>query len=488
MNAAPNVVILMVDEQKANSLPLYGNPVVRTPNLARLAEEGVLFDQAYATCPLCVPARVSLMTGRYPHTTGSRTNAFLLQPGERHLLQIFLERGYRTGLSGKNHCFFPGDLARFDYLWEAGHAGPRVPPSREAAAAQRWIRESRVGARAWGAARNPYPPEALGTALITDHAIEFVERYRDEPFFLWYSIADPHTPLQTASPYAEMYRPEDVPLPPQLEGEIEAKPPAQQIDYRALAGDTVTEEIMRRAIAMYYGMNTYIDDQVGRFVARLTELGLRENTIVVYLADHGDYMGEHRMVRKSKALYDCLCRIPLIVSWPAGIAAGATRDEFVCIEDILPSLMDLLGWVAPTGTPTGVQGQSFAPLLRGGTYAAREAIFGEAGLEGRPYALDECTVFPEGPLTPDFTPRNKKGGRGRCKSVRTRRWKLVHYPGQPYGELYDLEADPWELVNLYGQSGYQDVVARLRALLLDWEIESEDTLPAPPAGKDIVDG
>ena len=362
MNARePNVVIIMVDEQKADSLPLYGNPIVQAPNLARLAGEGVLFRQAYATCPLCVPARVSLMTGRYPHTTGSRTNAFAMEFGERHLFEIMHERGYRLGLSGKNHCFFGYDLDLCDEVWLASHNGPLVLPNAEAAAAAQWIRDSQVGRRAWGAARNPYPPEALGTALITDQAIAFVERYREEPFCLWYSIADPHTPLQTSSPYAEMYRPDDIPLPPQLEGEMETKPPAQQIDYRALCGDKVSEEIMRRAIATYYGMNTYIDDQVGRFLRRLDELGLRENTVVIYLSDHGDYMGEHRMIRKSKALYDCLCHIPLIVSWPAGIAPGPPREEFVCIEDILPTVMDLLGWPIPRG----VQGTSFAPLLGG---------------------------------------------------------------------------------------------------------------------------
>jgi arylsulfatase len=486
MSDQPNVVVIMVDEQKANSLPLYGNPIVRTPNLERLAAGGVLFDHAYATCPLCVPARVSLMTGRYPHTTGSRTNAFLLQPGERHMLDLFREHGYRTGLSGKNHCFAPDDLAHFDYLWQAGHNGPLHPPNDQAAAARRWIRESGVGARAWGAARNPYPPQVLGTTLITDQAIEFIEqnRNRDEPFFLWYSIADPHTPLQTASPYAELYRPEDVPLPPQLAGEIETKPPSQQIDYRALCGETVTENVMRRAIAMYYGMNSYIDVQVGRFLDRLHDLGLGEKTIVVYLSDHGDYMGEHRMIRKSKALYDCLCHIPLIVSWPGQITPGQRHDAFVCIEDILPTLTDLLGW----DTPPGVQGQSMAPLLRGGDYCSREAIFGEIGLEGRPYEVGEWTTFPQGSLTPDFTPQNKKGGIGRIKSVRTRRWKLVHYPGQSYGELYDIKADPWELHNLYKQHSYQSVIDELRLKLLDWTIESEDGLPSPPLGKDIVDG
>lgn len=390
----PNVVMIMVDEQKATSLPVYGNPTVRRLHLVQLAKDGVLFTHAFATCPLCVPNRVSVMTGRYPHATRSSDNRFYLQPGERHPPQLLTEAGYRTGLVGKNHCFTLTDLDLFDYLWEAGHIGPLDPPTAEAAAAKRWIAESGVWQRAWGAEQNPYPPRSLGTALITDHAIDFVERYRDEPFFLWYSIADPHTPLQTASPYAEMYPPNKVDLPPLLQDEIETKPPAQQLDYRAMACDKVGEDMIRRAISVYYGMNTYIDDQVGRFVACLDNLGLRGDTIVVYLSDHGDYMGEHGMIRKSKALYDCLCRVPLIVSWPGSVPVGVRQDEFVCGEDILPTLTDLVG----LPSPRAVQGKSFAPLIgSGGSYVARQAIYGEHGFPGSPASLDAPLTVPWGP-------------------------------------------------------------------------------------------
>ena len=475
-NDRPNVVIIMVDEQKATSLPLYGNPVVKAPNLLQLASEGVQFEQAYSTCPLCVPTRVSMMTGRHPHTTGSRTNLFFLQPGERHLVDLFREHGYRTGLVGKNHCFLPPELAKFDYLWEAGHLGPNQPPTEESAAAKRWLIESQVWRKAWGAVRNPYPASALGTSLITDQAISFAQTHQDEPFFLWYSIADPHTPLQAPSPFYEMYHPsDDIPLPPHLEGEMESKPPSQQIDYRALAGDTVRPDLVREAMAVYYAMNSYIDHEVGRFLGALDDLGLRQDTLVIYLSDHGDYMGEHGMIRKSKALYDCLTHIPLVVSWPGVIQMGQRADAFVIHEDILPTLMDLLDW----SSPDGVQGQSFTPLLlRHGSYHPREAVFGEHGIEGTPYAIDDVTTFPEGPLTTDFSPNLKLGGRGRCKSVRTRRWKLVRYPRQTYGELYDLQADPWELTNLYGQPPYRDVERDLTQMLLDWLIETEDTLPA----------
>jgi len=472
---APHVVVIMTDEQKATSLPLYGNPVVQTPNLARLSAESVLFDHAYSTCPLCVPTRVSLMTGRHPHTTGSRTNLFLLQPGERHLMDIFAEHGYRTGLVGKNHCFVPDDLAKIDYVWEAGHLGPNDPPDEASAAAKRWLRESQVWRKAWGAVHNPYPPEALGTTLITDQAVSFVHRNRETPFFLWYSIADPHTPLHAPSPYKELYEPAAIPLPAWFEDEMQGKPPCQQIDYRALAGDTVTPAVIQEAMATYYAMNTYIDHEVGRFLSALDALGLRENTLIIYLSDHGDYLGEHNMIRKSKALYDCLTHVPLIVSWPGAPTRGTRSDAFVSHEDILPTMMQLLGWAVPDG----VQGRSFAPLLTGeGSYAPREAIYGEHGIEGEPLEADQVACFPQSPLSDDFSPALKRGGRGRCKSVRTKRWKLVHYPGQSYGELYDLEADPWELHNLYGQKIYDGVVCELSGLLVDWLIDTEDCLPA----------
>ncbi len=478
----PNIVIIMTDEQKRSSLSVYGNPVVQTPNLDRLAASGQVFDHAYASCPLCVPSRVSLMTGRYAHVTGSRTNAFLKNPQEPCLLWELQERGYAVGLSGKNHCFEQDELARLDFLWLATHLGPVEPANEAARKAKEWVQASGVVQQAWGVGTNPHPPEALGTALTTDNAIRFVDEHRDGPFCLWYSIPDPHTPLQTAEPYAGMYDPDDVDLPPVREDEIAGKPPAQQIDYKALAGDSVTEPIMRRAIAMYYGMNSYIDTQVGRFIDHLDSLGLRDDTIVVYLSDHGDYMGEHRMIRKSKALYDCLCRVPLIVSWPRGAPAAERRREFVVLEDIFPTLFNLIG----ATPPAGIQGKSFAALLRGQRYDARECVFGEIGIEGEPYSVEECDSFPAGPLSKDFTPGNKLGGKGRIRSVRTREWKLVHYPGQSYGELYNLAENPWELDNLYGRPELADTTNQLRVRLLDWCIDTADIVP--PARGDIVDG
>ena len=475
----PNIILIMTDEQKADSLSLYDNPVVRTPSLERLAAHGVTFTSAFTAYPVCVPSRVMAFTGRYAHANRSRSNDVLMQPGEAHLLHILKRADYTTGLSGKNHCFGPADLQQFDFLWQCGHTGPAEPPDEAAAAAKQFILDSQITRRAWGTVTNPYPPESLGTALTVAHAIEFLERHAAEPFFLWCSIADPHTPLQTAEPYASMYDPNDVPMPEQLEGEIGAKPMAQQIDYRALAGDRVTEADIRRVIAMYYGMNTYIDHEIGRLLHRVDALGLRERTLILYTSDHGDYMGEHGMIRKSKALYDCLMRIPLVVSWPGRLPEGLRRDEFVETADLMPTVLNALD----LAQPEGIQGRSFLSLLDGGDYHERDAVFGEIGVEapdGRAdvvHTLADIERLPGGATTPDFSPRYKLGGLGPIKCIRTREWKLVYYPGNREGELYNLRQDPGERVNLWDRPEHAVLKAELTARILDWCIQTEDHRP-----------
>lgn len=470
----PNVVIILTDEQQARSLPMYGNATVEAPHLTRFAQEGARFTQAFTPCPWCVPARVSLMTGRYPRTNGSRTNEHLMHPNERHMPGVFADAGYSVGLVGKNHCFRDEQLAAFDDVWLANHLGP-VDASYDPTvqAAKQWIREHGPGARCWGTGTNPHPHEALGTAQTVSRGVDFLDRFGDEPFLLWLSIPDPHTPLQCAEPWASMYDRNEVPLPPLLEGEIETKPTCQQIDFRALCGDTVTEPIMREAIAMYYGMVSAIDHEVGRFLGELEHRGLAEDTIVVYMSDHGDYVGEHNMIRKSKAFYDCLTQIPLMVRWRGGLAAGDTHADLLTIPDIMPTLLDLCG----LQTPGGVQGRSFAPLLHGEHHEPRDALLFEAGNTMAPPALEDAGPFPGGPLTPDFSPAMKLGGRGLIRGIRTRTHKLVRYPGGEEGELYELDEDPWELNNLWGIEKYADTERELTERLLDLHIETADPLP-----------
>jgi arylsulfatase len=481
----PNVILIMTDQQKRDSLSVYGNPVCRTPNLERLAAEGIVFDYAFTPYPVCVPSRVMTFTGRYSHVNRSRANSVLMQPGQDHLTKILSNAGYVTALSGKNHCFQPDDLEQFDYVWECGHRGPVDPPDAAAAEAVQFITDSQINKRCWGTATNPARSESLGTALTVTNAIDFLEsRPPDRPFFLWCSIADPHTPLQTSEPYASMYSPDEVPIPDQLDNEMAAKPMAQKLDHRALCGETVTEADIRHVTATYYGMNTCIDDEVGRLLDHVDASGLRENTIIIYVSDHGEYLGEHRMIRKSKALYDCLTRIPLIVSWPGAIPSGQREDSFVEIIDLMPTLLDAID----LPHPEGLQGRSLIPhFAADGTYEPRDAVFAEHGIESpdgtlRTHTFDDLEDIPTTPTSPDFAPRQKKGDLGPIKSIRTREWKLVYYPGNAEGELYDLTQDPGELVNLWSHPDRADLKSELTTRILDWCIATEDRRPVINAG------
>jgi len=475
----PNVLLIMTDQQKRDSLSVYGNPVCNTPNLERLASEGVTFDYAFTPYPVCVPSRVMTFTGRYSHATRSRANTILMQPDQVHLVDLLRESGYATALSGKNHCFPTEDLAKFDYVWECGHGGPADPPDEVAANAKQFIRDSKINPHCWGTAKNPNPPESLGTALTVSHAIDFLDnRPSDRPFFLWCSIADPHTPLQTAEPYASMYDPAIVPIPEQRDDELADKPMAQQLDGKALCSDLVSEEDIRRVTSMYYGMNTYIDTEVGRLLDHLDASGLREDTLIVYVSDHGEYLGEHRMIRKSKALYDCLTRIPLIVSLPGQTHSDTRSDAFVEIVDLMPTILDIAG----LDQHDTIQGRSLLPILKGEATESRDAVFAEHGIESpdgalRTHTFDDLEDTPTSPTSPDFAPRQKKGDLGPIKSVRTRDWKLVYYPGNAEGELYDLNQDPGELVNLWGQPQHASLQADLTARILDWCIQTEDRRP-----------
>ena len=247
-----NTVMIMVDQQKASSLPMYGNPIVHTPNLEALAREGCLFRQAATSCPLCVPARVSTFTGQYPSAHGSLNNSVLMKGGTSHLLGLLKEPGYTIGLAGKNHCFREEEMHVFDYLEEAFHYGPTSPSAGPAQkAATQYLRDCQTLRGAWGWTINPHPPEALGTAWVTDKAIEFLDHHGGDPFFLWYSIPDPHIPFQTCEPKASMYPPEEVDLPPFKADEMTGKPQAHQIDYAVMCGDQVDEKTIRQVISPF---------------------------------------------------------------------------------------------------------------------------------------------------------------------------------------------------------------------------------------------
>ena len=253
---------------------------------------------------------------------------------------------------------------------------------------------------------------------------------------------------------------------------MEGKPRSQQIDYDVLRGADVEENTVREIISLYYGMNSFIDSELGRFFDFLDSSGLSGETMIVYVSDHGEYLGEHRMIRKSKAAYDCLTHIPFILDIPG--MGGSTVDAFVSLEDIMPTILSVLD----LPIPDTVNGRDLLPLFDGGEFDDTGYAYGEYGVHGLP--VPENTEYPRcaTPLSPDFRPAMKLGGYGKMRFIRTQRWKLAVYAGD-LDELYDLDSDPHELENIHGRAGTGEITAKLTKMMIErmMLINSPGTFP-----------
>ena len=480
MSAQPNILIIMTDQQKATASHLYGNTFCETPAMARLANDGVLFEHAITPHPLCVPARISFWTSQFPHSHGGRRNQTMMSPGAAHAFRLWREAGYHTGLIGKNHCFHEeDDLALFDTWCEISHGGLTEPETR----GMDWFRpvegiNDAHALRRTMTPQNPrfsyavsdYPLEDYSTGLIAGQTVRFLEQHREEPFALWISFPDPHEPWVAPEQYAAMFPKEAIDLPPWRDGEFEDEraPERNQILNRMLGFRDDDLDDVYGMMGVYYGMVRFIDDALEQILDALDGLELRDNTIVVFCSDHGDFMGEHARQCKGGVFYDCLTRVPLIVSWSGLVAAGVRDDSMVNLIDVVPTLLRLQG----LDTPADMHGQ---PLPSVTDAPPRDAAFSEYGAGGPPFRMANLEQMPQpygrSTLIQSLQWREAEGRR---KMVRTKDWKYVHDPMGDQDELYDLRHDPWELENVVYEGANWDVVHEMRLRLADWSIGTED--------------
>jgi arylsulfatase A-like enzyme len=490
--ARPNVIVIMSDQMKATSSHLYGNPFCETPSLARLSAEGVRFEHACTPHPLCVPARVSLWTGQYPHSHGARRNETFMPGDAVHAFKLWKAEGFHLGLIGKNHCFAEAkDLALFDTWCEMGHGGRPaeartrgmdwVRPVAAIDAAHATRRQMPTVSPRFAYAASDWPEEDYGTAVIAAQAARFLEERRREPFVLWVSFPDPHEPYETPRRYWEMMA-DRVEAPPWRADEFTHAPERNRVIHAMMGIEEDPVEDVEGMLSAYYGNVRFVDDGVGRILDALDGLGLRENTIVVFCADHGDFSGEHGMQCKGGVFYDALTRIPLIVSWPGQVTQGAVDTSMANLVDVAPTLLHLQGLTIPAS----MHGQ---PLPTVTDATPRDAAFSEYGAGGPPFTMDHLRALPQ-PWGRRALMRSLRWreAEGRRKMVRTRAWKYVHDPAEctssrgDMDELYDLRADPWEQHNRIDDPGCRDVLADMRLRLADWSILTEDARPVPLPG------
>lgn len=547
----PNVLFIMADQMKWSILRMYSEIGIETPALERLAAQGVRFETAITPHPLCVPARTSVMTARYPHSTGCRRNETLMPDSEVHAFRIWKEAGYVTGLIGKNHCFVRDeDLSLFDVRSEISHQGlPHggyagenvgntgmewaVPESDiDAGHADRPTLRDNAQSPRIAYAVTDHDESHYGSAVIATQTESFLDRYAagdwqdgdKKPFALWASFPDPHEPFEAPRRYADMFPIDEVNVPPQRDNEFTdgTAPERNRVLAAMMRQDEDAEEHRRGVISIYQAMTRFVDDSIGRIVEKLESLGLRENTVIVFTADHGDFMGEHGMAVKGGVFYDCLVRVPMIVSWPGGgVPEGEVERSPVSTIDVLPTLLKLQGLATfdesedlPGASTALEEKYDFANIWRDDgrltraverrmqgaplpivtSAAPQEAAFSEYGTGGPPFTLKMLDQLPKPwgyrTIIESLWAREAEGRR---KMVRTQRWKYVHDsmavgatltsgsdggPGE-VDELYDLENDPWELHNLAHEPKYGAVVSDMRLKLADWMIATEDYLPVP---------
>ncbi|MCH2663283.1 sulfatase-like hydrolase/transferase [bacterium] len=483
----PNIIVILADQMKATSSHLYGSNFCETPSLQRLADQGVLYKHAVTPHPLCVPARISFWTSQYPHTHGGRRNQTLMPAGANHAFSHWKDAGYRTGLIGKNHCFTDRlDLDLFDVWCEITHSG--IPEWAEETKGMDWFRPIESIREAHTVRRNmpkvsrhftygesDYPLEDYSTGLVCGQTVRFLEQLGQDPFALWVSIPDPHTPYEAPVSYVDQFRPDDIEMPPHREDEYLDGTASERnrVLYEMIGMTDDTEQDKKGVVGVYHAMVRFLDDGVGQILDALDRLDLRDNTIVVFCSDHGDFAGEHNMIAKGGAFYDCLTRVPLIVSWPGRLPEGEVDESMANLIDIVPTLFKLQG----LDQQPSFEGE---PLPTVTNASPRDTTFSEYGAGGPAFGMAELNQLlgPHGRSAMGKSLQWREA-EGRRKMVRTSTWKYIHDPMGDLDELYDLTSDPWELRNVASDDSYKDILADMRLRLTDWSVGTEDRKPVP---------
>lgn len=394
---APNILVLMPDQFRGMDLRVMGNPDVQTPNMDRLAAEGALLRKTYANCPVCCPARGTLLTGKYAHSHGVDVNDAPLADEQQTIAEILREQGYRTGFVGKWHL-------------EGGRRQPGfVPPGTRRQGFEFWAANI-CSHQYWNMHYfrddpEPIPMPGYSAKTFTDEAIGFIEQESEQPFLLFLQWGPPHNPYVAPPEYMNLYDPEAITLRPNwVEG--------------ARFGS-------RNDLAGYYAAITFIDDEIGRVLEALEAGGKANDTIILLTSDHGDMLGSHGEFLKRKPWEESVL-VPGIVRYPAGIPAGVEPDVLLSHVDVVPTLLGL----ARVGVPEAIEGADLSRYL----FSAEQG--GETPDDGAPDAVYLQSYTPtEADQYPPW------------RGIRTSRYTYARHEQGPW-LLFDNEADAYQIENL----------------------------------------
>lgn len=438
----PNIILIMADQLSAGALPVYGNKVVKAPNLTRLAERSTIFDNAYCAFPLCGPSRAALVSGRLCSKIGAFDNACELPAATPTMMHHLRLRGYSTCASGKMHFIGPdqmhglerrltNDVYPADFAWipDWSNTDPRLAfqDMTNVVEAGPCLRSMQLEF------------DEMTFNQAASEIYDLARSGREEPFFLWVSFTHPHDPYVMTPEFWDMYSSEEIDEPSTPFIEEEQRDSHSRRLFRHYGMDRVVpdRDQVKRARHGYYAAISYLDDRIGKLLDLLEATGLQSNTAVVFTSDHGDMLGERGMWYK-KSFYDRSLRVPLFIAHPGGLSSRC--GDPVSHLDLLPTFVELAGGNASDAQPC--DGQSLIPFLHGSGDAGHAPVLAEYLAEGVDHPL--------------FMIRDKQ-----FKFI----WSEVDPP-----LLFDMERDPGETENLAHNAEYQAVVQSfLEQVSMHWD-------------------
>lgn len=428
-NTRPNILLLMADQLRYDSVGVAKRFGVKTPNIDRLAEEGIFFENAFTPAPVCAPARQCLMSGRDVNCQGTLWNydmmpVMSLKPTGHYWPNNLKNAGYRTAFVGKWHSSlsdgpeafgFERNIPLADYKAMIKQKYPNLKYEHG------FLGDP--GGLEFGDSESHW---------CCDRVCELIDEFAGGPWHIRMDITEPHLPCRPSAPFDTMYDPDEITPWPGSADTLEGKPYIHRQQVVSWGNEDKTWDDWKRTVALYYGCISQVDDAVGRVLDKLEQTGQAENTLVIFMADHGDMCGSRNMLDKHYIMYEDVLHIPLIMRLPGVIPAGTRCDGFVThMLDVPPTIEELCG-IEPDGVR---HGYSLLPMMTGTGESKRR--FTLASGSGQQFGL--------------FSQR--------C--IRNEKYKYV-WNGTDIDELYDLEADPAELNNLVYEPAHADTLAELR--------------------------
>ncbi len=450
-----NIIYILADQQRYDTVSAYNkNDICKTPNIDKLASEGMKFTNAFTPSAICAPARASLMTGLYPHNHGVIDNHTDIKEGTPLLPNLLAENGYYCTYAGKWHvspnstpedCGFKYSKAFMGYGFPGSGVFSNLkfnePPTNKPNYYEEYLKDNNYNADISNSfmgnnpnlqiqemyAKHEGPLESTIEYFVADEACSAIEAAvkEDKPFFLWANFWGPHSPSIVPEPYYSMYNPKDIKEHPSYCETFENKPYGHYLTEKMWGLGDFGWDGFAQTIARYYGHCTMIDDMVGLIVKKLKELGLYEDTVIVYTADHGDCLGAHKLIEKGAFTYEEIYKIPMVVK---GLGTKEC-DDFVYLHDLMPTALEIAG--APL--PNYRDSKSILSEMQGLPYTPRDDIFCE--FHSHFYST-------------------------RQRMVRNKNYQFTFNESEK-GELYDLAKDPYQLKNVCYDEKYAEIKRQL---------------------------